>query len=186
MYVNRFNRKRGFDYRRPGMYFVTINLHRHRRLFGKVVDGQMQLNELGQIAATCWQEIPQHFAHVRIDAWVIMPSHVHGILEITPTDASPFSRTPTTRKIIPAANAAGALGTIVGSYKAAVARQINLSTHCPHKPLWHRSFHDWIIRDSQHLWNTRRYIRNNPKVWGHCHQTPSRSSHVRDIPRTKE
>ena len=80
MYVNRFNRKRGFDYRRPGMYFVTINLHRHRRLFGKVVDGQMQLNELGQIAATCWQEIPQHFAHVRIDAWVIMPSHVHGIL----------------------------------------------------------------------------------------------------------
>jgi putative transposase len=174
MYVNRFNRKRGFDYRRPGMYFVTINLHRHRRLFGRVVDSQMQLNELGQIAAACWQEIPQHFAHVRIDAWVIMPSHVHGILEITPKDASPFSRTPTTRKIIPAANVAGALGTIVGSYKSAVSRQIN--TKCAYKPLWHRSFHDRIIRDSQHLWNTRRYIRNNPKVWGQCHRTPSRSS----------
>jgi REP element-mobilizing transposase RayT len=103
MYVNRFNRKRGYDYRRPGMYFVTINLHRHQRLFGKVVDGRNAAQQIGADCSDLLARNPQHFAHVRLDAWVIMPSHVHGILEITPTDAMPCNRTPIARKIIPAA-----------------------------------------------------------------------------------
>ncbi|MCU0858889.1 MAG: hypothetical protein MUC65_10865, partial [Pontiellaceae bacterium] len=75
-------RLRGYNYSGRGVYFVTILAQNRRRLFGTVVNGRMALSDTGRIAARCWQEIPQHFPHVALDAWVVMPDHVHGILVI--------------------------------------------------------------------------------------------------------
>ena len=42
----------------------------------------MILNEAGEIARSCWMSIPQHFPNVLLHEFVIMPNHVHGIIEI--------------------------------------------------------------------------------------------------------
>lgn len=83
---NRPNRRsirlKGYDYTQPGAYFITICTHHRVHLFGAVVDGEMQLNALGEVAYQCWLAIPDHFPHAALDEFVIMPNHVHGILWI--------------------------------------------------------------------------------------------------------
>ena len=69
-----------YDYSRPGAYFVTICVQGRACLFGDVVDGEMRLNDFGRVTYDCWNDIPKHFPHVQLDAFVIMPNHVHGIV----------------------------------------------------------------------------------------------------------
>jgi REP element-mobilizing transposase RayT len=75
-------RLKGYDYTQPGAYFVTICTYDREGLFGHVVDGHMVLNACGEMVRACWREIPDHFPHVALDAFVVMPNHVHGILWI--------------------------------------------------------------------------------------------------------
>ena len=77
----------GYDYTQAGAYFVTLVTHERACLFGEIVDGEMRLNEAGQAAERCWLDIPSHFPHAALDAFVIMPNHVHGILWIVETPA---------------------------------------------------------------------------------------------------
>mgnify|MGYP001803410188 CR=1 FL=1 len=66
----------------PGGYFVTLCTKHRECFFGNVVGGKMQLSAIGHVARRCWQEIPEHCKNVRIDEYVVMPNHVHGILVI--------------------------------------------------------------------------------------------------------
>jgi putative transposase len=66
-----------------GAYFVTIVTYQRDCLFGKIIDGEMYINEYGRIAQKWWSEIPNHFPNVELGAYVIMPNHVHGIIWIT-------------------------------------------------------------------------------------------------------
>jgi REP element-mobilizing transposase RayT len=75
-------RLRGFDYSRDGSYFVTICTYRFNPLFGKKEHSTIELNAFGIIAFDCWADIPSHFPTVRLDEFVIMPDHIHGILLI--------------------------------------------------------------------------------------------------------
>jgi REP element-mobilizing transposase RayT len=71
----------GYDYSRPGYYFVTICIYDHKqKLFGDVACGKMILNEYGKCAEQCFRNIPHHFPNVNIDEFVVMPNHVHGII----------------------------------------------------------------------------------------------------------
>ena len=78
-------RLKGYDYTRAGAYFVTICTKDGACLFGDVADGVMRLNQMGHIVRQCWLAIPDHFPHVLLDEFVVMPNHVHGILVIMPT-----------------------------------------------------------------------------------------------------
>ena len=73
-------RLRDYDYTQPGAYFVTICVQHRKCLFGTITDGSMQLNEIGQIVVECLNHIPQHFPSVELDAYVVMPNHIHGII----------------------------------------------------------------------------------------------------------
>ena len=64
----------------PGAYFVTVCTRDRTCLFGHVVNGEMHLNEAGDIARRCCEDIPAHFPLVELDAFVIMPNHIHGII----------------------------------------------------------------------------------------------------------
>ena len=75
-------RLKGYDYSQPGAYFITICTHRRACLFGDVIEGDMHLNPLGNMAWQCWQAIPDHFPHAILDAFVVMPNHVHSIVWI--------------------------------------------------------------------------------------------------------
>lgn len=76
-------RLREYDYAAPGAYFITICTRNREPLFGKIADGIMRLNEMGRIVESIWYQIPAHFPRVELDALVVMPDHVHGIIAIT-------------------------------------------------------------------------------------------------------
>ena len=73
-------RLRSYDYSQPGAYFVSICAQHRKCLFGTIIDGQMRLNEIGEIVVECWSRIPQHFPSVELGEYVIMPNHIHGII----------------------------------------------------------------------------------------------------------
>lgn len=72
----------GYDYTRPGAHFVTIVTKDRLCLFGDVVDEVMRLNAFGDIVLYTWHDLPNHNPHVRLDAFVIMPNHAHGVIDI--------------------------------------------------------------------------------------------------------
>jgi REP element-mobilizing transposase RayT len=75
----------GYDYSNPGYYFITICIHdRWTDFFGDVVDGEMIENHYATIVRGCWLDLPDHYPHIALDAFVIMPNHIHGILRIRP------------------------------------------------------------------------------------------------------
>lgn len=76
-------RQANHDYSQPCSYFITINIKLGQSLFGKSLSSnEIQLNELGKTAQKFWIEIPDHFKHVRLGEFVIMPNHLHGIIHI--------------------------------------------------------------------------------------------------------
>jgi REP element-mobilizing transposase RayT len=76
----------GYDYTGSGYYFVTICALRKQEYFGNISDSEMVLNEFGQIVQEVWNEMPHHFSEVTLDAFVVMPNHVHGIIVIHESD----------------------------------------------------------------------------------------------------
>jgi REP element-mobilizing transposase RayT len=91
-------RLKGYDYSQAGLYFITICVQDKICLFGKVINGKMELNEAGKIAVSCWLDIPVHFPNVTLHEYVVMPNHIHGIIELSGTsvgakDISPANRT---------------------------------------------------------------------------------------------
>ena len=95
-------------------------------MFGEIVEGIMQRNDAGILANQCWLDIPNHYPQVALDAFVVMPNHVHGILIITdgPVGAKDFS--PIHRTNRPAFRAVGttakSIGSIVRGFKIGVTK----------------------------------------------------------------
>lgn len=75
-------RLKGFDYSQAGLYFVTICCFNKECLFGEIKDSIMYLNQAGKIADKCWLDIPSHFPNVILHEHIIMPNHIHGIIEL--------------------------------------------------------------------------------------------------------
>ncbi|WP_132014634.1 transposase [Hydrogenispora ethanolica] len=75
-------RLKGYDYSRAGLYFITICTQSRLHLLGKIENGAMILNDAGRMVATVWNEIPQHYSGFAIHEFVVMPNHIHGIIEI--------------------------------------------------------------------------------------------------------
>ncbi len=145
------------DYSQNGYYFVTICAKDKQKFFGEIVgDGvydipQMKLSAIGEIVKTELLNVEKHYDNVRIDKFVIMPNHIHIVIQITER-INPFP----TKKYD--------LSNVVGKYKAAVSRSVgNAFMHSA--KIWQTSFHDHIIRneaDYQRIWN---YIHTNPAKW---------------------
>ena len=73
-------RLQGYDYAQTGAYFVTICTQDRNCLFGEIIDGEVRLNEAGRMIQAAWNDLPVHYPGVDIDASVIMPNHLHGIV----------------------------------------------------------------------------------------------------------
>ena len=125
-------RLKGWDYSRAGFYDVTICTKDKRPYFGLILDGEVQLSDIGEIALNCWMEIPEHFHNVGIDEFVVMPNHLHGIVVICSNDMSSVE-TPHVASLQPKDGRTqfgplkpGSLSKIIQGYKAAVTRQVRL------------------------------------------------------------
>ena len=149
-----------FDYRAPGAYFVTACTRDRQPLFGHVMDGERHLSALGRIVEEEWHLLPERRAQVEIDAFVVMPDHIHGIVWITVGDVRDTDRrgaincAPTAPGVV----MPGSLSSIVRAFKAGVTRRAGA-------PVWQRGFYEHVIRNGRDLDNTRRYIEENPLRW---------------------
>ncbi|PSQ80391.1 MAG: transposase [Bacteroidetes bacterium QS_1_65_9] len=169
-----------YDYRNAGAYFVTICTDDKRLLFGEVVRGRIRLSSCGRVAVDEWHRTEQLRDNVALDAFVVMPNHVHGIIVITenasnnerrgmmhraPTtdDASKNDKNTARREF--GRPQAGSLGRIVGTYKVAVTRRCR--RECRRDFAWQRNYYERILRDRRELHLTRRYIASNPQQWYH-------------------
>ena len=81
-------RLRGYDYRTGGMYFVTICVLGRQCLLGEINNGVTRSNTVGEMVGDVWNELPRYLG-VEIDAFVVMPNHVHGIITLNPVGATP-------------------------------------------------------------------------------------------------
>ncbi len=180
-------RLRGYDYRQSGVYFVTICSYQKTNLFGAIVDGDMALSPLGEIARDEWRHIARarsnvertvadeidrqrHIARARsnveLDHYVIMPNHLHGLFIITDSLERDFglsAKTPHSKQSrrLPA----GSLGAIISQYKAAVSRRAWSGLMGRSQRIWQRNYYDHIVRDEQSLSAIRKYIVENPARW---------------------
>jgi REP element-mobilizing transposase RayT len=150
-------RLKEYDYSRDGAYFVTICAHRRLCRFGRIAHDDVQLNAEGRIIASCWNEIPKHFPTVSLDAWVIMPNHLHGIIIITTDDTNIGS--------------SASLGIIVGAFKSAATKRINQS-RAASGSVWQRNYYEHVIRDESSLNRSRKYIEENPARWAYDRENP--------------
>jgi putative transposase len=151
---------REFDYSQIGAYFVTICTARRLCLLGDIQDGEVRLSPVGQVARLRWQDLPKHALGLTLDAWVVMPNHLHGIIVLpgSAVTGAPCANLPSGPK-------PGSLGAAIGGFKSAVSREIAASHLSPIEPLWQRNDYERVIRNDQELDAIRRYIADNPFRW---------------------
>ncbi len=76
------NRCQYIDYSAPGLYFITICIINRQCILGDVHQGKMMLSELGNIVKTEIEKMPEYHKRVILDEWVVMPNHVHLLIEL--------------------------------------------------------------------------------------------------------
>ena len=140
VYSRKPTRMPGYDYKTCGYYFITICTADKKCMFGTT----KQLNEWGKIAEQDLMEIPQHFSSVQIDAFIIMPNHVHMILNIEQESTVSVNH-------------------IIGLYKSGVSRKIRKNV--PDVKIWQRSYHDHVIRNQAEYEKTWEYVTYNRQKW---------------------
>jgi len=166
-------RLKEYDYSHPGGYFVSICMKDMKCILGKIQSGKMRLSRIGRIIIQCWEEIPNHFNSVKLDVFVVMPNHFHGIVHITddcrgvqlnaPTKSAPnlYSSISPRRKT---------LSVVIRTFKAAV------TTHCRksriHSSLWQRNYYEHVVRNENELNRIREYILYNPLQWQFDRENP--------------
>lgn len=126
----------------------------------------MQLNALGQLVHACWQRLPFHFPNLDLDAFVIMPNHMHGILVLTnPPGRGTVLEQNIMNPPLPPRLISGSVGAIVLNFKSVTTRSRNRIQRSPGVPMWQRNYYEHVIRNEESLQAIRQYIYNNPLSW---------------------
>lgn len=193
-------RLKGYDYSQAGLYFITICCQDRECLFGEIAGAnndlpEMILNDVGQIANDCWLEIPNHFPNCILHEHIVMPNHVHGIIELTTVGAENFLPENAQTNRMGAENNIGdnvgaenflplppqrpqrnefqkmiprSVGSIVKGFKIGVTVRVRAENILPlqsEQKIWQRNYYEHIIRNDESYQNISNYIINNPFKW---------------------
>jgi putative transposase len=175
-------RLRDYDYTQAGAYFVTICTQDRQPVLGEVVHGEMVLSDPGQTVQTIWREMPQHYPGAEVDAFVVMPNHVHGIIILvgaTPrVGATPCGCPESSGQARgPAPTRPLSLADVVHRFKSLTTARYRLGVPqdgwqaFPGR-LWQRNYYEHIIRDEEELNRIRQYITDNPARWDDDPENP--------------
>ncbi len=199
--MNRYNPKihhrrsirlKGYDYSQAGLYFVTICVKNRKYLFGKIVNGNLILNDAGRMVNDEWLKLPERFQNIRLHQYIIMPNHFHAILEIvegatlavalavapdsTVTQYKTNNSIKGQQKIAPTEKGQQkiakkkTLGDMVGAFESiTTVKYIHGIKNNGWRPfdgkLWQRNYWESIIRDEKSFQTISAYIINNPLKW---------------------
>lgn len=168
----------GHDYRDGGAYFVTICTWRRECVLGEIRNDVLCPTQRGLIVGQCWEAIPQHRPYVELDAFVLMPNHIHGIiwLAVGAEDiVRPSAPLVSASSPKPKGPDARSLGAVVGAFKAAVTREINKRRTGAERNFWQANYYEHIIRDQRGLEAIRKYVTMNPQRWCDDRENPTGS-----------
>ena len=163
-------RLRNWDYASNGAYFITLCTKNRVNYFGKIIDNVVQLSHVGVIANILWYEIKNHSRNFKLDEFVVMPNHIHGILIIDDADIVETRHALSLQEQQQSGLATNrfqnqgknTISSIVGGYKSAVtkhARRLGFDFG------WQRNYWEHIIRNEQSYLEISEYIQNNPAKW---------------------
>jgi putative transposase len=185
------NRWQWWDYSAPGSYFITICVKNRKKILGHVENKKMQLSDLGELVENEISKIPEYHQRAFLDAWVVMPNHVHCIITLGNYDAvvadgvggvekihefslpekppQPFfpNHPPTENDIkqYRKQRRAMLIPKIVGKFQMQTSKQINNLRNTPGATNWQPNYHDHVIRYDEEYNRIKRYIANNPASW---------------------
>lgn len=184
-----------WDYGKNGVYYVTICTKHRASFFGTLQRGQMKLSAIGKLAKQFWLDIPKYaLPGVRLEAFEIMPNHIHGIIvlereegqeplrvsadvetlyykspqELTQNPPHPHSNHPPARSAFFAKirPRKGSLSQVLRSFKAVVTKHARqLEVIGTKEAFWQSRFYDRVVRNSSELRRITRHIQNNPQRW---------------------
>jgi putative transposase len=185
-------RLKGYDYTKAGAYFITICTTQREHVFGDIVNGEMQLSRYGETVRLNWDNLPKRYRNVELDAFIIMPNHVHGIIVLNDNGLAgagldslalerdkflvkPFSGAGLESLLVeqdkffvkpaPTKTKLHGLSEIVRGFKTFSARRINQIRRMTGVSVWQRGYYEYIIRNEESLMAIRQYIINNPLSW---------------------
>ena len=146
-------RSQKYDYSKAGAYFVTICINQRQPLLGEIENGIIKPTPAGEMVQTIWNEMPLHYLNIELDAFVLMPNHIHGIIVLKSENKSSM-----------------ALGDVIHRFKSYTTAKyrhgVNQEKWQPFVGrLWQRNYHEHIIRTEESCNYLRQYIENNPLSW---------------------
>lgn len=176
-------RLKKYDYSKEGLYFITICVKYKECFFGKITNGKMTLTDTGKIANDYWFDIPKHFPNIALHEFVVMPNHIHGIIEIMEKSDNKISIDANVGAChgvplngiydnishnVPQYTQFGkpiidSISLIVNQYKSSVKRWCNINDYQYFQ--WQRNYYEHIIRDESSHQDISKYIINNPAKW---------------------
>jgi putative transposase len=159
-----------YDYSYPGAYFVTVCAARRGLLFGWISDSRVLENANARIVRDCWLDLPNHYPHVSLDTFVVMPDHIHAIIVLLDTHRvgdvrAGLKPAPTDGDAVEDAGVRHGLPEIVRALKTYSARRINATRGTPGASVWQRGYYERSVRNERELDLTRKYITSNPRNW---------------------
>ena len=161
-------RLHGWDYSSPGCYFVTICVKNKECFLADVVNGKVVPNEFGKIVESRWEWLRNQYRYLELDAFVVMPNHVHGLVKIIPNSVV-TGRDLSLQTIVEKIKS---LSDIIGAFKTTSSKDIHLAGFLNF--YWQRSFYEKIIRFEQEANAVCQYIRNNSLNWEQDEENPGK------------
>lgn len=151
------NRLKGYSYSQNGVYFLTVCTKNNKCILGRIVgDGdldvpQMVLSEYGKVVEKYIQSVKQAYNHISVMNYVVMPNHIHLIVMLY-SDENIYHDEKT---VLPANDH---IPVMISAFKKLVNKEIGFD-------IWHRSYHDHIIRNEESFHNIWDYVEANPARW---------------------
>ena len=174
-------RLKGYDYSQNGFYYITICIKNRDHSFCTINNGEILISQCGEIADSIWKTIPLQFNYITLHEYIIMPNHIHGIIEIVHNPVGARFIAPDNET---APNHQGAInqGAINRTptdtinnpmFRDNVARVVRwfkgrTTFECRKNQCaltWQRNYYEHIIRDEQSYHRIADYIVNNPASW---------------------
>ena len=156
--VRKKNRLASYDYSEPGAYFVTVCTRgREKLLWDPTIVGAAisrppdehrlpcAFSDYGRIVDQAICNLPEHYPHILVDQYVVMPNHIHLLLSVSEMGSGRLIAAPT-------------LSTVIGQMKRWASREAGIS-------LWQKSFYEHVIRDQEDYLAVWNYIYGNPAKW---------------------
>jgi REP element-mobilizing transposase RayT len=166
-------RLKGFDYTQPASYFITICAHQFQEFWGEIIKAQIKPNEWGQKVIDEWYKTAEIRKNVSLDAFVLMPNHLHGIITIHSEESvhldfyyPDFIREVPEEKIQKFGySVKDSLPSIIKQFKSCATQKVRKIGFPIDTKHWQRGYYERVIRNPNELVQIQNYIYNNPYKW---------------------